>query len=406
MSTPEQTVRLRPLSLVEEDGEVLVGDPESGTFVTIPAVGGVVISALQRGATLAEAEAEAAVFAGEPVNTAAFVAALRELGFVDDDEAHTPTRTAAIQGRFWLRGVSQRVVRPFFGPAAWTCYCLCFVFNIGVFTVTPSLFPHPAKDALFLGDIGLSALLLVPFGLLSTALHECGHWLAARAIGITSRFGIDRRMMLLVFETDLSQVWTVPRRRRYGPLLGGMAIDSVMLSLLLGTRLLIRSGVWSPPVFVDSLLAAWVFVKLSGFLWQCMIFLRTDLYAVLVNALGCRNLWRVKTLMLRRAFNCLRPEENAELSAATAADVRAGQWFRWVWLVGFLGLTAWFVVFLLPVTLVVLRWALSGFVRGPLTGQFWYCLICLTLLIGPDTLGAAIACRDFLRRVFSTRYSS
>ncbi|MFD9939742.1 hypothetical protein ACFWX0_02975, partial [Nonomuraea sp. NPDC059022] len=61
-----QTVRLRPLSLVEEGEEVLVGDPESGTFITIPAVGGVVISALQRGATTEEAAREAEALAGAP----------------------------------------------------------------------------------------------------------------------------------------------------------------------------------------------------------------------------------------------------------------------------------------------------------------------------------------------------
>ncbi|WP_188197407.1 hypothetical protein [Nonomuraea sp. SYSU D8015] len=406
MSTPEATtVRLRPLSLVEEGDEVLVGDPETGVFITIPAVGGVVIAALQRGATIEETAAEAEAFAGEPVDIPSFVETLQELGFVEDGsgEEREAARTAPIQGRRWLAGISQEAIRPFFSPMAWAFYAACGVFSVAVFVMVPSLFPDPAEDAFAFADIGLSAVLLMPFSMVSMALHECGHWLAARAIGIRSRFGVDRRLMLLVFETDLTQVWAVPRRQRYGPLLGGMAIDAVVLALLLGARLLIHTGVWSPPDPVDSTLAVWVFVKLAGFLWQCMIFLRTDLYAVMVNVLGCRNLWQVKTLMLRRAFGRLTPEQAAELEAAAPADVRAARWFRWVWLAGSLGVLAWFAFFLLPVVVVVLQWAAAGVALGPLTGQFWWALLCATLLLGQETLAIVLAGREYARRFVAWR---
>ncbi|MGV9600336.1 hypothetical protein ACWDR1_27125 [Streptosporangium sandarakinum] len=394
------TVQLRPLSVVEEGDEVLVGDPATGTFVSMPAVGGVVISALLRGASEEEAAAEAEAFAGEPVDMPSFVATLAELGFVDDrpDEERRAVRTAPIQMRNWMAGVSRRVARPFFGPVAWVCYAVLALFCLAVFVVSPSLFPDPARDAFLLDDIGLSALLLMPFVLVSTFLHECGHWLAARAIGVESRFGVDRRMMLLVLETDLSQLWTVPRRRRYGPLLGGMAVDVVLLSLLLGARLLIRQGAWSPDPVVDATLSTWVFVKLAALLWQCMVFLRTDLYAVLVNALGCRDLWRVKTLLLRRAFGGLTPAQAAELDSAAPADVRAGRWFRWVWLAGFAVVLAWFVFFVAPVAVTVLAWAAEGLLLGPLSPRFWYALLCAALLLGPYLLAAALAVREYLRR--------
>ncbi|GGQ19639.1 hypothetical protein [Streptosporangium pseudovulgare] len=394
------TVRLRPLSVVEEGDEVLVGDPATGTFVSMPAVGGVVISALLRGATEEEAAGEAEAFAGEPVDMPSFVATLAELGFVDDrpDAERRVVRTAPIQMRRWMAGVSRRAARPFFGPVAWICYAVLALFCLVVFAVSPSLFPDPAQDAFLLDDIGLSALLLMPFVLVSTFLHECGHWLAARAVGVESRFGVDRRMMLLVLETDLSQLWTVPRRRRYGPLLGGMAVDVVLLSLLLGARLLIRQGVWSPDPVVDATLSTWVFVKLAGLLWQCMVFLRTDLYGVLVNALGCRDLWRVKTLLLRRAFGGLTPAQTAELDSAAPADVRAGRWFRWVWLAGFAVVLAWFVFFVAPVAVAVLAWAAEGLLLGPLSSRFWYALLCAVLLLGPYLLAVSLAVREYVRR--------
>ncbi|MEV4568025.1 hypothetical protein AB0K12_30010 [Nonomuraea sp. NPDC049419] len=394
------TIRLRPLTVVGEGEEVLVGDPATGMFVAMPAVGGVVVAALLRGATEEEAAAEAAAFAGEPVDLPAFMATLAELGFLDDrpDDERQAVRTAPIQMRRWLAGVSPRVARPFFGEVAWACYVVLALFCLAVFITSPSLLPDPAEDAFVLDDVGLSTLLLMPFVLVSTALHEGGHWLAARAAGVTARFGVDRRMMLLVLETDLSQLWAVPRRRRFGPLLGGMAVDVVVLAALLTARLLIEKGVWSPAPVVDATLAAWVFVKLAGLLWQCMIFLRTDLYGVLVHALGCRDLWRIKTLLLRHAFGRLTRAQAAELVRASPADLRVGRWFRWVWLAGFAVVLAWFVVFVLPVVVSVLGWAADRFVLGPLDPAFWYALLCVALLLGPYVLAAGLAVREHVRR--------
>jgi len=274
------------------------------------------------------------------------------------------------------------------------------LFCVGVFATTPELFPT-AQDAFLIGDIGLSTVLLVPLSMLTVALHEGGHWLAARAIGIRCRFGVDRRMMLLVFETDLTQLWGVPRRKRYSPLLGGMAIDVLLLGILLAARLLIHTSPWTAPAWVDAILAMGVYLKLAGLLWQCMIFLRTDLYAVLVNLLGCHDLWRVKSLMLRKAFRRLTPQQAEELSRASDTDRRAARWFRWVWLMGFAGVLGWFAVFVLPVIAVVLDWTAANMTAGPLNGRFWYGLFCATLLLGPYLLVAVFAVKEYAQRAFT-----
>ncbi|MEV0228163.1 hypothetical protein [Nonomuraea sp. NPDC050786] len=417
MTTPgSATVRLKALSVVPEgDDEVLVGDPATGTFVTIPAVGGVVIAALQRGASIEEAAAEAEEFAGQPVNVPSFVDTLGELGFLADDAgdedtgdgaAPEPVRTAPIQARRWMTSIRPEAVRPFFGPVAWTFYAACLLYAVGVFVFRPGLIPDPAEDAFAFDDTGLSALAWLPFVWFAAASHECGHWFGARALGIQTRFGVDRRMWMLVFETDLTQLWTLPRRRRYGPLLAGLAVDSVLLAVLLTGRLLIDTGNWSAPDLVRSLLAAWVFIKVMQMLWQSLVFLRTDLYAVLVNALGCRNLWRVKTLMLRRAFGRLTPEEAEELADSTETDLRVGRWFRWVWLAGFLGVAVWFCLLLLPVFAEVLRWTAAGLAEGPLSAAFWYRLLCAGLVLGPETLALSLAVKEYAGRLAARRGAS
>lgn len=411
MTVPaDRRVRLRPLSLLEEDGEVLVGEPESGTFVTVPAVGGVVLRALQRGATVSEAAQAAAAYAGEPVDVAAFVATLEELGFLADSADHAdpspvpegtataapavPRRTAPLQTRRWLHGLRPELVRPLFGRFAWTCYGVIALGNVALLGVAADqLWPRPSQDAFVFHDIGLSALLLVPLVLLVAAAHEAWHWLAARAAGVPARFGVDRRMVFLVFETDLSRLWTLPRRQRYSPLLAGMALDSVVLALVLLGRLAISGGLWSAPELLAALLAAWQLALLATLTLQCMIFLRTDLYAVLVTATGCRNLWRVKSLLLRRACGRLTDTQAAELASADEVDLRVGRWFRWLWLAGLAAVTGWFVTFVVPVLVTIVAWAGEGLAAGPGSGQFWYRGLCALLLLAPLAAVVGLALR-------------
>jgi hypothetical protein len=125
------------------------------------------------------------------------------------------------------------------------------------------------------------------------------------------------------------------------------------------------------PSTLAGLLAAMVFVKVVTITWQFLVFLRTDIYAVLVTATGCRNLWRVKSLLLREAFGRLSPAHSAELTAAAPRDVQVGRWFRWVWLAGLLATVGWYFGFTLPVLLTTLGWIADGLATGPLTGRFW-----------------------------------
>ncbi|MEO3891915.1 hypothetical protein [Nonomuraea sp. B5E05] len=367
-----QTVRLRPLSLLEEGEEVLVGDPETGTFVSIPAVGGVVIAALRDGASFDEAAARAEAFAGEPVDVPAFVETLRELGFVAGQGESVPVATAPVQGRRWLRGPRPALVRPLFGRTAWILYAAAALFCLAALIAVPPLRPDPGRDAFALPDVGLSALLFYPLWLALVVVHEIWHWLAARSLNIPARFGLDRRLMFVVYETDLSLLWSVPRRQRYGPLLAGLAADSVMLAVVLGWRMAAEHPV----------LAAVAYTLIFQMAFQCMVFLRTDLYAVLITWLGCKDLWRVKTLLLRQAFGRLREEEASELRTADPRDLRAGRWFRWVCVGGWLVVAAWLGFFVLPVLAGLLQWAAVE-LSGSAPVRFWQAIAWAALLALP-----------------------
>lgn len=187
-------------------------------------------------------------------------------------------------------------------------------------------------------------------------------------------------MYFLVFETDLTQLWSLPRRRRFGPLLAGLAIDATLLAVLLAIEIGTMQRWWMPPPFAAHLIAALAFAECAAITWQCLIFLRTDLYAVLVAATGCHNLWRAKTLSLRRALRILTPAQARELATTHSRDLAVAAWFRWLWLAGFPAAGAWFAWFYLPVLAHLVVWVSHGLMASPVTGRFWLATGCGAIL--------------------------
>ena len=419
---PGTGVRLGPLSVVDDGSDVLVGRPDTGRFISVPPVGGVVVRALLAGASQEQAQQAAEAFAGEPVDVPGFVAALVRLGLADADTdgdldgdgvtdgdgarsrpvRRSPGRTAAVQQRRFVHGISERTARRICGPAGWSVCAAALLFDAVCLVTQPWLRPVPAH-VFFLPQAGLAVLLLRPAAYLLIGLHEAGHWVAARAAGLGARFGVDRRLYFLVFETDLSQIWSLPRRRRYGPQLAGLAVDCVSLALLLGVRILAGGGPGGGrgDVVADGA-AALAFGVAASMVWQCLVFLRTDLYGVLVTATGCRDLWRVKSLLLRRALHRLRPGEAEQLRRAHPADLRVGVWFRWVHLVGLVVAAGYFAAVLGPVLWTLLGWTVDGLRPGPARAGFWGTLAVSAVLWLPQVSVAGL----WLRQATASRRGS
>lgn len=384
------------LTLVADGDEVVIGEVRSGIFVAVPAVGAAIVRALQCGHSMHEVAAFAERAAGGPVDILAFLAELRSAGLLGDESA-SPLRTAPIQQRNWLRDTHRSTIRWLFGPAAWCAYGTALLLSLAMLAARPEQW-HGPNSVFVLDDVGLSAWLLVVLNLTGTATHEGWHWLAARSAGVQARFGLDRRWYFLVAETDLSQIWALPRRRRYGPLMAGVAIDSILLATLLTVELGMELELFTMPTIVGRLVAAQIFLITAGMLFQCLIFFRTDLYGVLVVATGCRNLWRTKTLLLRNAFGRLTVEESEELRAAHPRDLEVGAWFRWIWLAGAVPAVAWFVWFSLPILLTMLSWLANGLAAGPGDRSFWWAIACMPLFLASRTLVVGLLLRDIGRR--------
>jgi putative peptide zinc metalloprotease protein len=396
---PTSRLTLHRLSVTADDGEFLVGDARSGVFVAVPDIGVIALRRLEAGDTIEEAAAFAAQHAGREVDVLDFAASLIEVGFVAEVDG-TPLPTAKSRQKGWIAVVPPRLVRPLFSPIAWALYAVLFAFSVGVLLFVPHFRPA-FEDVYIHPNIAVSVVLMVVTSIVLTGAHESFHWLAARSLDLPARFRVTLRLFFVVFETDLSQLWALPRRRRFGPLLAGMALDSVVL----GASLIMlvawsRGHIDDLPPSLARFLKMVVLFEVIALGWQAVFFLRTDLYAVLVTALGCRNLSRINYLFLKRKLVRLNRLEQDELASAHARDLLVARWFSLLYIAGF-SCAAWlFVTFFVPNTVILAGWVFLSLRDAPVaTSEFWQAVAFGTLA----SLQALVPLVIFVRERLASR---
>jgi molybdopterin/thiamine biosynthesis adenylyltransferase len=371
--TADTRLNLAHMTVVADGGEFLIGDLALGTFFAIPPVGEVALRALRQGRTVAEATAEASAFAGTDVDVLEFANVLRDKGLVRGvrRDSESPPKSPPPDAR---PGPLTWLARALLSPAAWVVYAVAAVAGCGVLAFDPGLRPT-WESVVFLPDPALSVVLTMITAFVFGAVHEVFHWFGARRFGHPARLRVSRRGLFPVFETDLTRLWAVPRGQRYPAFLAGMAFDGLVTGAALIVRLGYQHGWFAVPPTLDRWLAIVVLTTVVRLVGQTPLFMRTDLYAVLVTALGCRNLYRVSMLILKDRFVGLRRPERAELAAASARDRRIGRWFSLLYLVGVAGLTYLLFGIFLPSGISMITWsALTMLSTSPAMLAFWEAL--------------------------------
>ena len=139
------------------------------------------------------------------------------------------------------------------------------------------------------------------------------------------------------------------------------------------------------------MLAALVLLQVISISFQFMVFLRTDVYAVLITGLGYLNLTRVSRLQMARRYRRLHESEERELASADPRDRTAARWYGWVQAAGLALVAFSFGEFFAPAAIQLVRWVVTGLSTAPATSlRFWVvlisgCVAALPIIIPPLT---------------------
>jgi hypothetical protein len=353
---PDVPLSVYPLTYLDEGDEVTVGRTDTGSFAVLPADGAALLRQLADGMSPRQGKQWYAEQYGEDVDIDDFVAVLEELELLAPAGA-VPVEVAPVRVRW------QRLGRAVFSPVAWVCYAILVVATIVAIVRQPVLLPR--YQNLFFTNYLVLLELGIYFGQMPFILvHEACHALAGRRIGLPSSLGIGRRLYFVVFETALDGLVVVPRRQRYLPMLAGMVGDVLVIAVLtlVAAVLVAGNGVEST---IGKYLLALAFGTVLRLVWQLYIFLRTDIYYLVVTVLGCVDLHTVARDMLANRINRLlrRTGRLVDESNWHPRDRAAARWYSWLILVGYSFMIVVAVLAAIPATVRMVEITV-GHLRG------------------------------------------
>jgi hypothetical protein len=333
-------VQIYPFTRQQEGDEVVIGRPDTGIFLALPAEAVELLDRLAGGRSIGEVEAEYERLHGLRPDLSDLLGFLESKGLVGREmvmpgEYPASGQTVAPKPiRYHFANIPQAVAHAFFGPLALSLYLATIGLAGFLLVLNPQLIPN--RNSLFFVDnktVKVLIVALVSYG--SLFAHEFCHLLAARAVGVKSRFGISNRLWVLVAETDLTGLWAFPKNQRYLPMLAGPIFDAFSGSLIILLLFARSRGVLQfSPNWVEVARAT-LFLCLFRIYFQCFFFVRTDFYFVLTNFFGCKNLMGDTELFVRnqvrRLFGAAPTGDQSHIPARERKVISA---FSWLWVLG------------------------------------------------------------------------
>jgi putative peptide zinc metalloprotease protein len=327
-------VAVRPIVHRREGQSVTIGDLSRQVFLTIPAEGLDILSALGDGKTVGEAVRLYEQAHAETPDVEDFLTVLAREGFVApwDDEAFGAEIERARPPT--LGRISPATAKRLFGAPVLGACALVMAVAIALIATDPGVMPGPTV-LVFHHHLAALSTALFAMTLAGVMVHEFAHLLAARASGVPARIRSSHRLWIVVAETDMTGMWMASKRDRHLAFLAGPIVDAVSAAMLVGVLWADRRGWVGLSPTLEQFTGAALFTYVVRLLWQCFVFVRTDFYYVLATALDCKSLLADTEDFLRNQLARLRRSGAVvDQSAIPPAEMRAVRAYSVVWLLG------------------------------------------------------------------------
>ncbi|MBU7045896.1 MAG: hypothetical protein HXS54_05615 [Theionarchaea archaeon] len=347
----------------EEDGLILVGRRDIGSYVSLPAEAVEVIDLLDSGKPVGEVKRILEEKYGEEAEIEDFIEDMitnEMVKLVGDYEVPT---TSQVQ-KDLFSGIQEKHVGWMFSKPAWAFYAVTAVACLIIFAMVPDYIPQP-EDFFFHHWYSVAVGLIFFCGWVLVALHELAHLFAAKAVGTEGYFSLSNRLIFIVAQTNLGNIWTVPRNKRYIVYLAGMAWDTVMVLACLVLLILRDREVIGLSDLAYNFLKAIIFIKVWSIIWQFRFNMQTDVYYTIANYFKCRNLLgdaqaNIKNFLARY----IKRITTTDFTDTPPLEMKAITYYTPIYLFGLIVTLATYLMRNLPLLLLQVIRAFEGVTTG------------------------------------------
>ncbi|MBT2871404.1 hypothetical protein AB0900_03210 [Streptomyces cellulosae] len=392
---PDARVALHELSVRRDRDEWIVGRMATRTFVALPPAGARAVRLLGEGLSVARTQERLRADTGEEFDIADFVTDLAALGFVARiDGRPLPDPAPPRASLPWLR---PRHVRFALHPVLPVAVAVLLTAALVTMLLRPGLLPG-YRDLLWSPHGSVVLLSGAAAGWTLLLAHELAHLVTARAAGVPGRMRLGTRLQFLVMQTDISGIELAPRRYRLTAYLSGIALNLSVASALV--PVLAATG---PASTAHRLSAAALLLALMPLPFQLMVFTRTDVYFVLQDLTGCRDLYgdglayaryRCRRLLRSRAHK----GEDDPSARLPRHERRAVRVYSVVLVVGTAACLAFMAAVTLPLDIALLARAVRGLAPGNTPAGYADSAAVLVTLGGVNVLWLVTKWRDHRSR--------
>ncbi|CEG25567.1 hypothetical protein [Bacillus sp. B-jedd] len=264
----------------------IVKDVASGDFYEMPKMAVKAIELLNQGLPLDEVENRLKnSYPEEEIDILDFAQQLMDLELISEIDGVQVLNKEIKEKKEGFIWIPVGLGKLAFNKISYFLYAFLFIFNLYLFIKNPTLFPT-YKDYFVFDWMSLNVLLWIAIGMILLIIHEAGHILAMRSNALPTRLTIGHRLMFIALETDMDGTWGLPPGKRNVLYLGGLCFDVVVLTIALAIQTYYPAGPWLM-IAVMKIIVIDIFIR---FVFQCGVFMKTDLYFLLENITGSYNL--------------------------------------------------------------------------------------------------------------------
>lgn len=391
--TTDSILCLHELEIRKDKKNYIIEDLVTHEFYEMPVVCIDAIELINSGLSLGEIERLLIEkYPDEEIDLLVFGQQLLDLDLVEMvDGTKVSVEKTRNHDELGLKWISPKIGKIFFNRFTRFFYPLFLIINIILFIKDTNLFPR-YQDLFVFDTMMFNILLYAGVSIVLIFVHESGHILASRSFDLPTKLQIGNRLFFVVFETDLTQGWKLSSKDRNLLFLAGLYFDSFILLVALVLKM---SNPFSNEI-MNGIIGLITFDIVIRIIYQCCIYMKTDLYYVFENSTGNYNLMESGIEFIKGLFSRKQETTNNKIIVS----------YSFFFLIGILLTFSMFGFYYLPQLVYIMINVLPGFTESLSSLKFWDAFVfCAQMLIFLLLLSYSLYKKFENKRGYRTIYS-